>query len=167
LFASEIVAERNGIAEQAESPQASPSAKDLARHLLTLDESEWKDALVLAAEGSAADLLELRRKSEFYDAVTQTDEWIDLRTAAQALNIDGVGQNALFAILRDRNILMDYSTNWNEPYQRYVHRGYFKVVVERHERFGKERLYYKTVVSPKGLEFIRRELLEHTADRDR
>lgn len=48
----------------------------------------------------------------------------------------------------------------NEPYQQYVDSGYFKLVRQTWKRAGYEGIYDKTMVTPKGVDFIAKLLLE-------
>ena len=100
---------------------------------------------------------ELQDKADFYDAVTETEDTRDFAEVAKILNIKGIGRNNLIAILREHQILRQN----NEPYQAYVDRGYFKVVeVEKTDYKGRVNVYSKTVMYQKGIDYIRRLLLE-------
>lgn len=93
----------------------------------------------------------MKPKVEFYDTVTQSDDVVDIKQAAKILNL-GYGRNTLFKKLRELKILDQY----NLPYQKYIDRGYFRVVQVAKEVKGKVRIYPKTVVYQKGLDFIRK-----------
>ena len=89
----------------------------------------------------------------FYDAVTESDDWMEMAAAVKVLAIPGFGRNRVFALLRDRQIFR-YN---NESYQQYVERGYFKTIEELFEdSYGRNGVYRKTMVSNKGLEFIKK-----------
>lgn len=77
---------------------------------------------------------------------------ITISKVAKALNIKGIGRNNLFAILRNRDVLR----NNNEPYQRYVNSGYFKVVAGTKNGFK----YTQTLVTGKGMSWIRKKMEE-------
>ncbi len=99
-------------------------------------------------------LKEAQPKIDFYDHVTGYGEVIvDMEKVAKILNL-GIGRNSLFQILRDIGILMDN----NLPYQKYINRGYFRVVERKYEKKGSTHIYIKTMVSQKGLDYIRRRL---------
>lgn len=126
----------------------------------------YSEALLLASEQARqleqqqVQLTEQAPKVEFYDAVTQSDDWIDLGQVAKTLNYRNIGRNKLFKFLRENGILQHSGDNRNDPYQRYVNQGYFKIVttsfkVEEEERSGK-----KTAVSQRGIEFIKKLLDE-------
>lgn len=95
---------------------------------------------------------EQRPKADFYDDVTGSIDTIDMKEAAKILNVKGVGRNKLFEILRDKKILDAH----NQPYQRYVDAGYFRVVESRWQCGSDVKITLKTVVFQKGLDFIRR-----------
>lgn len=100
---------------------------------------------------------EMKPKEDFYDAVTQSSETCDFAQAAKILNFKGIGRNKLFEILRDKEILRPN----NQPYQKYVDSGWFKVVeVSSVDRYGDLRLFYKTVIYQKGLDKISKILLD-------
>jgi phage antirepressor YoqD-like protein len=89
----------------------------------------------------------------FYDAVTESDDWMEMAAVVKVLAIPGYGRNKVFALLRDRQIFR-YN---NESYQEYVERGYFKTIEELFEdSYGRTGVYRKTMVSNKGLEFIKK-----------
>ena len=97
-------------------------------------------------------------KAEFFDVVTQSDDWVEMSAAVKLLGIKGWGRNNTFQFLRDRGVLRHN----NEPYQQYVDRGYFKIV-EQHfsnPQTGETMVNRKPVVSQKGIDFIRRIIME-------
>ena len=89
---------------------------------------------------------------ETWQRVTELDKWEEMSTIAKLLNYKGFGRNTIFKLLREKKILRH--TNNNEPYQAYVDRGYFKQILTT--RNGNMLINPKTVVSPKGLNFIRK-----------
>lgn len=91
-------------------------------------------------------------KIEFYDAVTGSSDTIDIGQAAKVLNL-GYGRNRLFEILREKNILQ----NNNQPYQKYIDAGYFRVIESKYIKpDGSIHISLKTVVYQKGLDYIRK-----------
>lgn len=94
---------------------------------------------------------EMKPKAEFYDDVTGSDDTIDIKQVAKVLNIPKMGRNKLFTFLRDKHIL----NNKNEPYQCFVDRGYFRQIESKWEHEGTTHINLKTVVFPKGLDYIR------------
>ena len=91
-------------------------------------------------------------KAEFYDAVTDSKDAIPMSSVAKVLNIKGIGRNKLFEILRDKNILRGN----NEPYQTMVDRGYFRVIETKYTKNGDTHINLKTLVTQKGLDYIRK-----------
>jgi anti-repressor protein len=122
-----------------------------------------KDALLLAArleeerEALEARNREMAPKAVFYDAVAGSSTAMDLGRVAKILNFTGIGRNNLIAFLKNSGILMPD----NMPYQEYVDRGYFKVV-ERHYECadGSSRVGVMTLAYQRGIDFIRRKLIE-------
>jgi anti-repressor protein len=97
----------------------------------------------------------MKHKAEFYDAVTGASTAISIGECAKVLNM-GIGQNKLFAFLRDKNILMHN----NIPYQSYQDQGWFRVIEQKYTKpNGETHINLKTVVFQKGVDGIRK-LLE-------
>lgn len=96
-----------------------------------------------------------KTKLDFLQDVFRSRDTITLQEAAKAIDLE-MGQNRLFRFLRDHGIFMKN----NQPYQKYVDQGYFRMVAEKYNRGSKPAVYMKTVVLPKGLEFIYRKIKE-------
>lgn len=112
----------------------------------------FKDEVKLLSEKNA----EMLPKAEFYDAVVESPDSVDMAVAAKTLNM-GVGRNTMFKILRDEGILQKD----NIPYQTYVDRGYFRCIESKFSMpDGTQRINIKTVVQQKGLDFIRKTILQ-------
>ena len=112
-------------------------------------------------EKREAEIAVLQPKADFYDAVTQTNDLIEMSKVAKILNYPGYGRNNLFKFLRDEGVLRNGEWHNNEPYQEYVSRGYFKIVEQKIDLADGECLMNrKTVVTQKGMDFIRRLLDE-------
>jgi phage antirepressor YoqD-like protein len=96
----------------------------------------------------------MKPKAEFFDAVANSKDAIEIGQAAKVLNY-GKGRNTLFAILRQEKILRDN----NEPYQEYIDRGYFRTIEQKYTKPGGEtHISIKTLVYQRGLEYIRKVL---------
>lgn len=119
---------------------------------LAADQAERIEALKKRNE-------ELIPKAEFFDAVTDSKTAISIGETAKVLDA-GIGQNKLFAFLRDNNILKSDNT----PYQRYIDMGYFRVVEQKYEVHGEIKISIKTLVFQKGIDFIRRLLNKKGAE---
>ena len=75
---------------------------------------------------------------------------------AKVLNYPGYGRNRLFEFLREKKVLMPN----NQPYQKYVDCGYFRVVEQKYTKpNGDIAINIKTLVYQKGVNYIRK-LLE-------
>ena len=95
----------------------------------------------------------MKPKEEFFDAVTDSKDAIDIGQVAKVLNCPGIGRNKLFEILRNNGILKQN----NEPYQKYIDCGYFRVIEQKYEaRPGEIRINIKTLVFQKGIDYIRK-----------
>ena len=98
---------------------------------------------------------QLRPKAAFYDAVADSSDSFSMGETAKMLGRAGYGRNNLIRFLRTRGILM----TGNVPKQRYMDRGYFRVIQSEYmEAGGAMRLKTVTRVREKGVDFIRRQL---------
>ena len=119
----------------------------------------FAEALRLAADQSEQIehqqklLAEAQPKVEFYDAVTGSRDAIPIGNAAKVLGIQGIGRNTLFAILREKGVLM----SGNIPMQEHIDCGRFRVVEQRWTTpEGETRISIRPLVYQKGLDYIRR-----------
>ncbi|WP_294402999.1 phage antirepressor KilAC domain-containing protein [uncultured Clostridium sp.] len=93
-------------------------------------------------------------KVEFYDKVIDSKDWIDMGQVAKVLN-ERIGRTKLFEFLRNNKIL----DKKNNPYQQYQDKGYFRLIETSYNLpNGDCKIYLKTLVSQKGLDFIRKKL---------
>lgn len=123
--------------------------KVLARALQVANKviANFKDEVKALSEKNAETL----PKAVFYDAVTGSDDTIDMAQAAKVLNM-GVGRNTLFKLLREKNVLQSN----NIPYQQFIDKGYFRCIESKYDApDGSTHISIKTVVFQKGLDFIR------------
>lgn len=98
---------------------------------------------------------EMKPKAEFFDAVAESKDAIEIGKVAKVLNYPGIGRNKLFEILRDKGILMRN----NIPYQKYIDNGYFRTVEQKYNTpDGSIRINIKTLVYQKGVDYIRKVL---------
>ena len=110
----------------------------------------------LMIEQQKLELLEQKPKVEFFDAVAESKDAIEIASVAKVLNVPGVGRNKLFEFLRNHKILMRN----NQPYQKYVDCGYFRIIEQKYERpNGDTCINIKTLVYQKGVKYIQ-ELLK-------
>jgi phage antirepressor YoqD-like protein len=113
---------------------------------------EELERLKLLNEQQEQKLVEQAPKVDFYDCVTGSSDTIDMKEAAKVLNC-GLGRTKLFELLRNKGIL----DKNNQPYQRYVDSGYFRIIESKYTTpDGTTRISLKTVIFQKGLDFIRK-----------
>lgn len=93
---------------------------------------------------------ELEPKAKDWSAYMDAKGNITMSKLAKTLNIENLGRNKLFALLRTQKVLRGN----NEPYQTYVNRGYFELssVVKNGYTFA------QTLVTPKGMSWINKKL---------
>ena len=99
----------------------------------------------------------MKPKAEFFDAVAESKDAVSMADVAKVIGHKGMGRNNLFEFLRDKKVL----DNHNQPYQRYVDAGYFRVIEQSFYRDGEQCINFKTLVYQKGLDYIRK-LLDDT-----
>ena len=97
-------------------------------------------------------------KVEFFDAVADSKTAVTMNNVSKVLEIKGYGRNNLFEFLRSKSILMRN----NQPYQKYVDLGYFRVIEQRYQKDNEECINFKTLVYQKGVDFIRKTILANT-----
>lgn len=115
----------------------------------------YPEALRLAAD-LAEQNQKLLPKAEQYDKFISGDNYQAMNIVAKAL---GIGRNKLFRLLRDRRILM----NNNTPYQQYIDAGYF-VVKEKPIQMGGDVINKpQTYVTAKGVDWLSRLLDERSS----
>lgn len=113
------------------------------------DEVERRQAL-------EAENLKMLPKAEFHDAVSMAVDNLTIQRAAKAI---GTGEIRLFRFLRAKRIFMID----NQPYQEYLDRGYFRLLLKnRKDRDGMDRVYTQPVLTAKGLPWLRRLWEENT-----
>jgi phage antirepressor YoqD-like protein len=94
-------------------------------------------------------------KAAFFDQVADSQDALQMRDVAAALNISDMGRNKIFEVLRKKGILDDR----NIPYREYQDRGYFRVIEQQWtDKKGETCVYLKTLVYQRGVDFIRKVL---------
>lgn len=95
-------------------------------------------------------------KVEAYDTFMTADGDFSIGVVAKML---GLGQNTLYARLRDENILITGGRQHNVPYQQYAH--HFRVVTRTYDNGKQTRVSHTTYVVPSGVEWLRKFLKMH------
>lgn len=103
---------------------------------------EEKDKVIL----KDLELKSQKHKIDLYDTIADKDKTFTMSEVAKLINYIGIGRNILFEILRLNGILRAN----NEPYQTYVDRGWFKIIITEKA----DKVVPQTVVYQKGIEKI-------------
>lgn len=129
---------------------------------IKVEEGDTDDAIVAKAliiahrtiENKDKLIAEMKPKAEFHDAIIGSPDTIDMGQVAKVLNM-GIGRNTLFERLREKGVLMRN----NEPFQKYVDKGWFRLVESKYQKpNGDTCINIKTVVFQKGVNEIRKML---------
>lgn len=90
---------------------------------------------------------------ETWHRVTDSTDLFDMAEAAKVVNFEGVGRNKLFDFLRAQGVLMSN----NQPYQSEVDAKRFDMIeTHKADTYGNERIFIKTMVTQKGVDYIRK-----------
>jgi prophage antirepressor-like protein len=96
---------------------------------------------------------DMKPKAEFFDAVADSKTAVAIGDVAKVLGIKGLGRNNLFEKLRNKKVLMQN----NQPYQKYIDNGYFRVIEQKYQKpDGETVISFKTLVYQKGIDYIRK-----------
>jgi anti-repressor protein len=107
-------------------------------------------------------LKELGPAIDNYNQFLNTDGYMSIADVAKTIGAPGLGQNKLYEILRNHNILIKQKgKNWNLPIQEYVNQGLFVVKHVTRIIDGNDRSFSTTYVTAKGLERIKRFLINN------
>lgn len=122
-----------------------------AQHPVQID-SKLLFQIAAQLEEKEKQILLMKPKADFFDAVADSKSAIEMSQAAKVLGF-GKGLNTLFKILREEGILRHN----NEPKQEYIDRGYFRVVEQKFTKpNGEIEINIKTLVYQRGLDYIRK-----------
>ena len=141
--------------------QKNEKAREVRQYLIDLEKVWNTPEQVMARALKLADktisslkiqLLEMKPKADFFDAVADSKTAISMNEVAKVLNIKGYGRNNLFEFLRENKVL----DRWNVPYQRYIDNGWFRVIEQKYQKNGEPVITTKTLVYQKGVDGIRR-----------
>lgn len=100
----------------------------------------------------AAKVKEDAPKVEFFESVAESKDAVEMKAVSSTLNYVAVGRNKLFAILREQKVLQSN----NIPYQKYIDVGYFRTIETKKNCGSEVRIFIKTLVYQKGLDYIRK-----------
>ena len=83
------------------------------------------------------------------------EQWFTMAETAKIINAK-MGRTKMFRFLREEQILMDD----NEPYQKYIDNGCFKMILKDVYGRGGQVLFQQpvTLVSPKGIDTIKKHI---------
>ena len=125
------------------------------------DAKEAEQQARAALEASQAQLERLAPQAQQFRALMSADGTYSVADAAKLL---GTGERRLFALLRERGILMDKARSGDDhhniPYQAYLDRGYFEVITRPRPGGDSDRVTKTPRVTPKGLGWLERKLRE-------
>ena len=145
--------------------QRTEKAKEVRQYLIDLEKAWNTPEQVMARALKLADrtidnlktqLLEMKPKADFFDAVADSKTAISMNEVAKVLAIKGYGRNNLFEFLRNEGIL----DKFNVPYQRYVDCGWFRVIEQKYMKNGEPVVSTKTLVYQKGVDAIRKRIVK-------
>lgn len=91
-------------------------------------------------------------KVEFFESVAESKDAVEMKAVSSTLNYVAVGRNKLFAILREQKVLQSN----NIPYQKYIDAGYFRTIETKKNCGTEVRIFIKTLVYQKGLDYMRK-----------
>ncbi|MFR3558345.1 MAG: phage antirepressor KilAC domain-containing protein [Paraclostridium sordellii] len=128
--------------------------KELAYKLMTggIDSIEAHKQLVALETRPLIEKIEKDKdKVEFAETVQRSNDTVDFNVFSKILSNEGIkiGRNKLFELLRNEDILMT-GVNHNQPYQKFVNQGYFKII----EYIRNEKIGFKTVITGKGQQWL-------------
>ena len=137
-----------------------PAIRKTGSYVAQSPEIQIAHAMLLAGqmiEGQKALIAEMSPKADFFDAVTDSTNAVDIGVVAKVLNM-GIGRNLLFQLLRELKVIQ----TTNLPYQKYIDLGYFRVIESKYQKpDGSTHVSFKTVVYQKGIDAIRKMVTKH------
>lgn len=99
---------------------------------------------------------EQKPKVDFFDSVADSKTAVPINSVAKVVDIIGYGRDNLFEFLRNEKILMSN----NQPYQKYIDCGYFRIIEQRYMKNYEVCINFKTLVYQRGIEFIRKTIFK-------
>ena len=126
------------------------SRKELA--LMVIEAEEEKERLALENKQQAAVIEEQRPKAVFADAIVGSKSSCLIGELAKIISQNGykIGQNRLFAWLREKHFLGTSGEYYNIPNQKYIEQGLFEIKKTTHSENGVMKTTSTPKVLPKG-----------------
>jgi len=91
-------------------------------------------------------------KVAFAEQIASADKGVVLSAFAKTI---GIGPSTLFALLRERKILMSCrGERWNLPMQEFIDRGYFATRESTYRTNGEVRLSFTPLITGKGQQWL-------------
>lgn len=108
--------------------------------------------LAMALEQTSQQLALAAPKVAFAEQIASADKGVALSAFAKTI---GIGSTTLFALLRERKILMSCrGERWNLPMQEFVDRGYFATREGTYCANGEVRLSFTPLITGKGQQWL-------------
>ncbi|MDZ4993288.1 hypothetical protein GNF80_09965 [Clostridium perfringens] len=123
----------------------------VARALAWAKEEEERQQLRIEAQEKQILIDEYKPKADVYDSVLDCKDNLSVGEYAKSI---GLGSRRLYNILRDRGIFLSSKSKWNEPSQRYVDGGMFKIQFYPYNG----QLIRKTLITEKGILWLTKNL---------
>lgn len=123
--------------------------------------TELYNALKVSSEAmkkSEMIIQELQPKAEFYDLVIDTGDLFDLSQTAKILNYPNMGRNNLKKFMREQGMLIGNDT----PHNYLIKQDYMTTKIKYIPALDKD--IPVPLVTPKGLDYLRRKINEHIAN---
>ena len=135
---------------------------DLAKMVIESEEARIK----LEKENKVKQLLieEQAPKAANYDLLLNSKKKFKMSEFANITYAEfGLGQNNMFKLLRELEILMDNEIRWNTPYQKYIDKEYFDVIEKETMVDGDGFSVFTsvTLVTSKGADYLIKKIRKH------
>ena len=140
------------------------SRKELA--MMVVKAEEEKEKLMLENQQKQKLIDESKPKVVFADAVVGSKSSCLVGELAKVLSQNGykIGQNRLFAWMRENGFLGRYGEYYNIPCQRYIEQGLFEIKKSAHSENGVMKTTSTTKVTGKGQQYFINLFLKKESD---
>lgn len=153
---SKVINEYWNIIEKDLQPTTIPQTYKEAL-LQVVSQIERSETLQTQNESLQKQLTESTPKIEFAEIVASAKSNIYLRAFSKLLSQDNlkIGEKRLFKLFEKHGIFINY----DEPYQKYIEAGYFKVVERSYsDKKENKQLYNRVMITPKGQLYFARKI---------